>query len=123
MSFFGSLFGKKGESKETSCGCSCGCKETACASGMGAPSDGPKLAESDKTVVKVLGTGCKKCHALHENTLKAAESSEKAVIVEYVTDIAEIAAAGVMSTPALMVDGTVVSTGKLLSAEEIGALL
>ena len=123
MSFFGSLFGKKGESKEASCACSCGRKETACASELGAPSDGPKLAESDKTVVKILGTGCKKCHALHENALKAAESSEKAIVVEYVTDIAEIAATGVMNTPALMVDGTVVSAGKLLSVEEVGALL
>lgn len=123
MSFFGSLFGKKDESSGALCGCSCGCGKATCAPETDAPSDGPKPIESGKTVVKVLGTGCKKCHALHENALKAAESSEKAVVVEYVTDIAEIAAAGVMSTPALMIDGTVVSTGKLLSTEEIGALL
>lgn len=123
MSFFGSLFRKKGESNKTACGCSCGCGEATCAPETGASFDGSKPIESDKTVVKVLGTGCKKCHALHENALKAAESSEKAIVVEYVTDIAEIAAAGVMNTPALMVDGTVVSTGKLLSVEEVGALL
>lgn len=118
MSLFGDLFGKKNEN--AGCSCSCGCSETGCAPAAKQPAES---AADGKTVVKVLGTGCKKCHALHENALTAAEASEKPVVVEYVTDIAEIAAAGVMSTPALMVDGKVVSTGKVLSAEEVKAFL
>lgn len=121
MSIFESLFGKKdGEShggccdmrivEEPACGCSCGCScEPA-----------PSL---DGVVVKVMGTGCKKCHQLHENALEAAKRANKAVRVDYVTDIVEIAAAGIMSTPALLIDGKVVSTGKVLSADEIERLL
>lgn len=121
MSFFGSLFGKKGESKKTSCGCSCGCSEVTCAPEKSAVAQ--ETNTPGKTVVKILGTGCKKCHTLYENALEAAGASERAIVVEYVTDITEIAAAGIVSTPALVIDGKVVSTGKLLSAEEIGALL
>lgn len=117
MSIFGNIFGKKDEKahggccdmrivEEPACGCSC----------EPAPS-------SDGVAVKVMGTGCKKCHQLHENALEAAKRAEGAVRVDYVTDIAEIAAAGIMSTPALLIDGKVVSTGKVLSADEIEGLL
>lgn len=48
---------------------------------------------------------------------------DKAVRVEYVTDLAEIAAAGVMSTPAIVIGGTIASFGKLLSTSEIETLI
>lgn len=111
MSIFGNLFGNKDKvTEEPACDCGDACDST--------PPE-----NNDAIIVKVMGTGCKKCHQLHENALAAAEYVGKAVKVEYVTDIAEIAAAGVMSTPALLVDNKVVSTGKVLSTEEVEDLL
>ena len=71
--------------------------------------------------VTVYGTGCKKCQPLHRSALEAAEGRD--VQVDYVTDMAQIAAAGIMSMPALAVDGEVVSSGRVLSADEVAALL
>lgn len=74
-------------------------------------------------IIKILGSGCSKCQALTENTRKAlAEAGREAEILK-VTDIAEIAAHGVMSTPALVVDGKVVSAGKVLNPAEIRRFL
>ena len=74
-------------------------------------------------IIKILGSGCSKCQALTENTRKAlAEAGREAEILK-VTDIAEIAAHGVMSTPALGVDGKVVSAGKVLNPAEIRRFL
>ena len=73
--------------------------------------------------IQVLGTGCKKCTALAENAKVAAAQLGVEADIEKVTDMAEIAKAGVMSTPALRIDGEVVSMGKLLTAAEIEALL
>ncbi|RZU38353.1 small redox-active disulfide protein 2 [Fluviicoccus keumensis] len=74
-------------------------------------------------IIKILGSGCSKCQALTENTRKAlAESGREAEIVK-VTGFAEIAAHGVMSTPALVVDGKVVSAGKVLNPADIRRFL
>jgi small redox-active disulfide protein 2 len=74
-------------------------------------------------IIKILGSGCSKCQALTENTRKAlAEAGREADILK-VTDFAEIAAHGVMSTPALVVDGKVVSAGKVLNPAEIRRFL
>ncbi|HEX5276718.1 MAG TPA: thioredoxin family protein [Fluviicoccus sp.] len=74
-------------------------------------------------IIKILGSGCSKCQALTENTRKAlAEAGREAEILK-VTDFAEIAAHGVMSTPALVVDGKVVSAGKVLNPAEIRRFL
>jgi len=73
--------------------------------------------------IKILGSGCKKCLTLGENTQAALERLGRDAEVLKVTDFAEIAAHGVMSTPALVIDGKVVSTGKVLSADEVAALL
>lgn len=75
------------------------------------------------TVVTVMGPGCKKCHQLNENAEQLARELGGPIKVVYVTDPAAMAEAGVMSTPALLVDGKVVSQGKVLSADEIKALL
>jgi len=73
--------------------------------------------------IKILGSGCKKCVALADNARDAAQSAGLSAEIEKVTDIVEIAGFGIMSTPALVIDGKVVSTGKVLSAAEISALL
>ena len=73
--------------------------------------------------VKVLGSGCAKCNALEAATKAALAQLGMDTAIEHVTDFARIAAYGVMSTPALVVDGNVVVYGKVLKQEEIVALL
>ena len=73
--------------------------------------------------IQILGTGCAKCKLLAEN----ADAAAKALGLNYelvkVTDLNEIMGFGVMMTPALAVDGTVKSSGKVLTVHEITALL
>ena len=76
----------------------------------------------EKKIV-VYGTGCKKCKQLHVNALEAAQRVGVPVSVGYVTDIAALAAAGIMSTPVLAIDGTVVSSGRVLAPETIVELI
>jgi small redox-active disulfide protein 2 len=74
-------------------------------------------------IIKILGSGCRKCVALGENAKAAAAAAGIAADIVKVTDLAEIAAYGVMSTPGLVVDGKLLSSGKVLSAEDIGKLI
>lgn len=74
-------------------------------------------------IIKILGSGCRKCVALAANAQAAAEAAGLTAEIVKVTDIAEIAAHGVLSTPGLVVDGKLVSAGKVLSADEIARLL
>ncbi|MEC1718939.1 thioredoxin family protein [Schinkia azotoformans] len=69
--------------------------------------------------IKVLGTGCKKCKALEANVNEAINELGIQAQIEKVEDIPTIMKYGVMSTPALVVNEKVVSTGKLLSSAEI----
>ncbi len=73
--------------------------------------------------IKILGSGCKKCLTLAENTRLALEQQGLQADIDKVTDYAQIAAYGVMSTPALVIDGKVVAVGKVLSSAEIAPLL
>jgi small redox-active disulfide protein 2 len=73
--------------------------------------------------IKVLGTGCKKCKALEANVNEVVNELGIQAQVEKVEDIPTIMKYGVMSTPALVVDEKVVSTGKLLSSTEIKSYL
>ena len=73
--------------------------------------------------VKVLGAGCAKCRALADAATAALETLGMDAAVEHVTDFSAIAAYGVMTTPALVVDGRVVACGKVLKADEIVRLL
>ncbi len=73
--------------------------------------------------LEVLGTGCAKCKSLYENVQQAVELSGKAAEVVKVEDIPSIMKYGVMSTPALVKDGTVLFAGRLVSAEDIAGML
>ena len=73
--------------------------------------------------IEILGTGCTKCKALEEATKQAVALSGKFAQIEKVEDIQKIMEYGVMSTPGLVIDGKVVSTGKLLSINEIKDLI
>lgn len=69
--------------------------------------------------IEVLGTGCAKCKTLEENAKQALAKIGGFHEIKKVEDIVEIMNYGVMSTPALVVDGIVKSSGKVLSVEEI----
>jgi len=69
--------------------------------------------------IEVLGTGCSKCKALEEAVKQAVSKISGFHEVKKVEDIVEIMNYGVMSTPALVVDGVVKSTGKALSVDEL----
>ena len=68
--------------------------------------------------VEVLGTGCKRCDQLYENTLAAASEFDN-IYVTKVGDVNYFTKVGVFMTPGLVIDGEVVSTGKVLTANEI----
>ena len=69
--------------------------------------------------IEILGTGCTKCKTLEENTKLALAKIGGFHDLQKVEDIVEIMNYGVMSTPALVIDGVVKSTGKLLNVEDI----
>ncbi len=148
MAIFG--FGKKKqvEEKQTSCDCGGACdtaaleiKEKTCDCGGACDTAEQKQPSgccgeiSAKSVeeakqqlengasVKVLGSGCKKCNQLEEATKKALSNLSMDTSIDHVTDFSAIASYGVMTTPALVVDGKVVSYGKVLKVEEVETIL
>lgn len=104
------LFGKKKEKSGACCDCN---------------PDQIAEAESKKAQsgIKILGSGCAKCKALEEATREALEELGLSETIDHLTDFAQIASYGVMTTPALVVDGKVVSFGKVLNKEEIIQIL
>lgn len=73
--------------------------------------------------VKILGGGCCKCNDLEAAVKEALAELGLDAELEHVTDFTQIAAYGVMSTPALVVDGKVLSYGKVLKKAEAVALI
>jgi small redox-active disulfide protein 2 len=73
--------------------------------------------------IEILGSGCANCKKLESNTREAVANLGLDAEVVKVTEIEKIVSYGVMSTPALVVDGKVKSIGKLLSVEEIKKLV
>lgn len=74
-------------------------------------------------IIKILGSGCKKCVTLKENTLVALKETGVEAEVVKVEDIKDIITYGVMSTPALVIDEKVISYGKVLKPKEIVKIL
>ena len=104
------LFGKK--NTPCCCGDSCDTKSMAKA----------EKAKYEGASVKVLGSGCTKCNQLEAATREALEQLGMDDAIAHVTDFAQIAAYGVMTTP-LVVDGKVVSYGKVLKTDEVVKIL
>jgi len=73
--------------------------------------------------IQILGPGCWKCEALRKNTEAAAKELGIEYEIEKVTNIKDIMSAGVMMTPALVVDGKVKVFGKVPSPDEIKPML
>ncbi len=69
--------------------------------------------------IEVLGMGCANCNKLYQNALEAVKQTGKEIEVIKVEDIKKIMAYGVLSTPALVIDGVVKTAGKLPKADEI----
>jgi small redox-active disulfide protein 2 len=73
--------------------------------------------------IKVLGTGCAKCKSLEKATIEAVNQSGIDATVTKVEDFIEIMKLGVMTTPALVVDGNVLVKGRVPSVSEISQML
>ncbi|QYJ85787.1 TM0996/MTH895 family glutaredoxin-like protein [Shewanella mesophila] len=73
--------------------------------------------------IEILGSGCKKCTNLAASVEQVANRLSLNIELEKVTDMATIVDYGVMSTPAIVINGTVVSSGSVPSDTEIEQLL
>lgn len=73
--------------------------------------------------IEILGVGCPKCKQLTANAEAAIKELNIQAEIGKVTDVGKITEYGVMITPALAVDGTVVSSGKVLSKDDIKKIL
>ncbi len=109
------LFVKKVKKLENS-GCCC---ENCDAESM-AKAENAKIEGAN---VKVLGSGCPKCNQLEAATKAALEQLGMDTTIDHVSDFTQIASYGVMTTPALVIDGKVVSFGKALKTEEVVKIL
>ena len=69
--------------------------------------------------IKVLGAGCAQCNRLEREVMEVLAEMNLVADVEHVTDIKEIGTYGVMGTPALIINGKVVSVGKVPPKEKI----
>ena len=71
--------------------------------------------------VEVLGPGCKRCDQLYENAKNAVAELDSPAQIEVlkIADINYFAKMGVFMTPGLIIDGEVISTGKVLSSDQI----
>jgi len=69
--------------------------------------------------IAVLGPGCARCKQLYENACKAVSEAGVAAEITKVEDLQEISGYNVFMTPALVIDGTVKSTGKVLAPDQI----
>lgn len=73
--------------------------------------------------LQILGIGCAKCRMLAEHAEHAARALGIEFTIEKVTDVNDIAAFGVVATPALVVDGEIKVAGRVPTAESIKSLL
>jgi small redox-active disulfide protein 2 len=73
--------------------------------------------------VQILGTGCPKCKLLEDHARQAVAASGLTAEIVKVTSIDDIMEMGVMMTPALAIDGTVKSSGRVLSVDQIAEIL
>ncbi len=75
--------------------------------------------EAEGIIVKVLGAGCAMCNRLEKEVMELLAEMNLPADLEHVTDIAEIGKTGVMGTPALMINNTVVSVGTVPPKDKI----
>ena len=108
-------FGKKNEDVTSpACACNAPVEETVeesccCCVGDSSDTENNNCCNVDASAgiqsIKVLGSGCKSCHQMYENTKAALHNAGIKVEVEYVTDMEKVMAYGIMSMPGLVVNG------------------
>ena len=74
-------------------------------------------------VIEVLGPGCQKCQYTEKVVREVVDSAGIEADVRHVTDYADIASRGVLSTPGLAIDGVVVLAGRVPTREQVAAWL
>ncbi len=99
--------------KQTSCSCGGACNENA----------GSEKISVEISSIKVLGSGCKNCHTLKANVDEALKELGINIQTEYVTDMQKILSYNILSTPALVINEKVVSTGRVLSVKDVMDIL
>jgi len=73
--------------------------------------------------IEILGVGCPKCKQLTANAEAAVKELGICAEISKVTDITKITEYGVIMTPALVIDGMVVSSGKVLSKDDVKKII
>ena len=69
--------------------------------------------------IEIVGPGCPRCISTENNVKEALKQLGKEAEVEHIFDIAEFAKRGVMFTPAVIIDGEIVTSGKIPTIEEL----
>lgn len=113
MSIF--KFGKNKDVKSKGCSCEGNRNENSMKEAKEKQNSGAR--------VKILGSGCAKCNELEKNVVEALKQLGYNTEVDHITDFSVIASYGVMTTPAVVVDGKVISYGKVLKVYEAISLL
>ncbi len=121
------MFNWKKDKKEDAAA-SAPASSSCCCCGGGTKCDSESMekavkAKSEGASVKILGSGCAKCNQLEASVREALEQIGMDAAIDHVTDFSQIAAYGVMTTPALVIDGKVVSYGKALKTDEVVRIL
>lgn len=73
--------------------------------------------------IKILGPGCSRCHQLEKTTREAVKELGIDASIEEVTDIDEILAYRILSTPGLVLNGQLVCSGRMPTKEEVAQLI
>ena len=73
--------------------------------------------------IQVAGPGCARCQATEKNVINACAELELGADISHVTDMKEIVKLGVMSTPAVLVDGKIVVSGRVPTVAELKTML
>lgn len=124
--FFERLFGGK---KESGCCSSEQSVQQVCCCGKADTPEPEKKEckcreETGKASILILGSGCKNCKKLEENTRTALRMlGDQGSEIGHVTDFEKIAGYGIMHTPGLVVNGKIAASGQVLKPEEIAEIL
>ena len=122
---------KKNETKTPACTCAAEPQAEPTCSCSAAESQQPAAKTCDcggqcqpgSLSIKILGTGCAKCHEQLKNVEETVKTMGLEAKVEYITDLATIMAYGVMSMPAVVINEKVVAMGKVLKPADLEKLL
>ena len=106
---------RKPRGKPAACCCHVNCDSESTEKAVNANAEGAS--------VKILGSGCAKCNALEAATKAALDQLGMDTAIDHITDFSQIAAYGVMTTPALVFDGKVISYGRVLQPDEVVKLI